>query len=295
MPPSRSLISLLVSRLAMGIVAAIVFVIAARLMHFPQVFQIMFVLYAFLGTLVYILLDAPPVTRLDGLKAVVALIAFYAVISGVFIAGANMLPQYDPRVEKGKIDKIVKPKMAATEKGRIEELLKRTEELNAHSQAILKRLETLGGASVKNIEASVKGKDSGGPKASGAGGDLVALGKEQYELQECYNCHKVGGKGGLKKRGPHLDNVGNLMKPEELKEKLLNPRSYMAEGFEKEYNKKLMPGCPILRLARRHHRWRRTILFLCFSPIIPNNPSSRLSERTERLSRRESSRQVFWL
>jgi len=241
MPPSRSLISLLISRLAMGIVAAIVFVIAARLMHFPQVFQIMFVLYAFLGTLVYILLDAPPVTRLDGLKAVVALIAFYAVISGVFIAGANMLPQYDPRVEKGKIDKIVKPKMAATEKGRVEELLKRTEELNAHSQAILKRLETLGGASVKNIESSVKGKESGGPKASGASGDLVALGKEQYELQECYNCHKVGGKGGLKKRGPHLDNVGNLMKPEELKEKLLNPRSYMAEGFEKEYNKKLMP------------------------------------------------------
>ena len=69
----------------------------------------------------------------------------------------------------------------------------------------------------------------------------MALGKEQYELQECYNCHKVGGKGGLKKRGPHLDNVGSLMKPEELKEKLLNPRYYMAEGFEKEYNKKLMP------------------------------------------------------
>jgi mono/diheme cytochrome c family protein len=241
MPPSRSLISLLVSRIAMGIVAAIVFVIAARLMHFPQVFQIMFVLYAFLGTLVYILLDAPPVTPLDGLRAVVALIVFYAVISGVFIAGANMLPQYDPQVEKGKIDKIVKPKMAATEKGRVEELLKRTEELNAHSQAILKRLETLGGASVKSIEASVKGKESGGPKASGASGDLVALGKEQYELQECYNCHKVGGKGGLKKRGPHLDNVGNLMKPEELKEKILNPRSYMADGFEKEYNKKLMP------------------------------------------------------
>ena len=241
MPPSRSFISLLVSRIAMGAVAAMVLVIAARLMHFPQVFQIMFVLYAFLGTLVYILLDAPPVTPLEGLKSVVALIAFYAVISGVFIAGANMLPQYDPQVEKGKIDKIVKPKMGATEKGRVEELLKRTEDLNVHSQAILKRLEALGGASVKDIEASVKGTAPGGPKPSGASGDLVALGKEQYELQECYNCHKIGGKGGLKKRGPHLDNVGNLMKPEELKEKLLNPRSYMADGFEKEYNKKLMP------------------------------------------------------
>jgi mono/diheme cytochrome c family protein len=241
MPAQKSLLSLLVSRIAMGAVAAIVLVIAARLMHFPQVFQIMFVLYAFLGTLVYILLDAPPLTPLDGLKAVVALVVFYAVISGVFIAGASILPQYDPQVEKGKIDKIVKPKMAATEKGKIDELLKRTEELTAHSQAILKRLESLGGAQVKTIEASVKGTQPGGPKAPGAAGNLVALGQEQYDLQECYNCHKVGGKGGLKKRGPHLDNVGNLMKPEELKEKILNPRAYMAEGFEKEFNKKLMP------------------------------------------------------
>jgi mono/diheme cytochrome c family protein len=241
MPAPKSLLSLLISRIAMGAVAGIVLVIAARLMHFPQVFQIMFVLYAFLGTLVYILLDAPPLTRLDGLKAIVALIVFYAVISGVFIAGASILPQYDPQVEKGKIDKIVKPKMAATEKGKVEELLKRTEELTAHSQAILKRLESLGGAQVKAIEASAKGTPPGAPKAPSAAGDLVALGKEQYDLQECYNCHKIGGKGGLKKRGPHLDNVGNLMKAEELKEKILNPRSYMAEGFEKEFNKKLMP------------------------------------------------------
>jgi mono/diheme cytochrome c family protein len=241
MAAPKSLLSLLISRIAMGAVAAIVLVIAARLMHFPQVFQIMFVLYAFLGTLVYILLDAPPLTRLDGLKAIVALIVFYAVISGVFIAGASILPQYDPQVEKGKIDKIVKPKMAATEKGKVEELLKRTEELTAHSQAILKRLESLGGAQVKAIEASAKGTPPGAPKAPSAAGDLVALGKEQYDLQECYNCHKIGGKGGLKKRGPHLDNVGNLMKAEELKEKILNPRSYMAEGFEKEFNKKLMP------------------------------------------------------
>ena len=241
MPAPKSLLRLLVSRIAMGAGAAIVLVIAARLMHFPQVFQIMFVLYAFLGTLVYILLDAPPVTRVDGLKAIVALVAFYAVISGVFVAGASILPQYDPQVEKGKIDKIVKPKMAATEKGKVEELLKRTDELTAQSHAIMKRLESLGGAQVKEIEAAAKGAQPGGPKAAGAAGDLVALGREQYDLQECYNCHKVGGKGGLKKRGPHLDNVGNLMKPEELKEKILNPRAYMADGFEKEYNKKLMP------------------------------------------------------
>jgi cytochrome c1 len=31
------------------------------------------------------------------------------------------------------------------------------------------------------------------------------------------------------------------MKPEELKEKILNPRAWMAEGFDKEYKKKQMP------------------------------------------------------
>ena len=71
-------------------------------------------------------------------------------------------------------------------------------------------------------------------------GDLVALGKEQWELQECYNCHKLYGQGG-KKRGPEMDNIGNLMTPEQMKEKILNPRSWMAEGFEKEYDKKKMP------------------------------------------------------
>ena len=230
---------MVISRTAIGIVVASVLYIAARLMHFPPVFQIMFVFYAFLGTFVFILLDAPPLPPLRGMAALIALVVFYGVISGVFIAGANVLPQYDPQVEKGKIDKIVKPKLAATEKGKVADLLKRTDDLNAQSEAILKRLETLGGAPIKDVEASSKGTDPGRQKP--ATGDVVALGLEQYDLQECYNCHKVGGKGGLKKRGPHLDNIGNLMSVEELKEKILNPRSYMAEGFEKEYNKKLMP------------------------------------------------------
>ena len=240
MAGEKSLIRIVVPRVIIGAIVAVLLVIAARLMHFPPVFQAMFVIYAMLGTLVFILLDAPPLSPLDGAKAVAALVFFYAVISGVFIAGANVLPQYDPQVEKGKIEKIVKPKFAATERGKIEELMKRTEELNAHSQAILKRLETLGG---KTIEASPKGgaAEPSAPRAPGAGGDLVALGKEQYDLQECYNCHKIGGKGSVKKRGPVLDNIGNLMKPEEMKEKILYPRTWMAEGFEKEYNKKQMP------------------------------------------------------
>lgn len=48
------------------------------------------------------------------------------------------------------------------------------------------------------------------------------------------------GEGG-KKRGPELDNIGAYMTAKELKEKILDPQSYMAEGFEKDYNKKKMP------------------------------------------------------
>jgi mono/diheme cytochrome c family protein len=242
MAGEKSLIRVAVPKILIGAVLAVVLVVLARVMHFPYVFQVMFVLYAMLGTAVYILLDAPSLSPMEGGKAIAALVVFYAVISAVFVAGANALPQYDPQVEKGKIDKIVKPKLAATDKGKIEDLLKRTDELNAQSQTILKRLEGLGGAGAKAIEASIKGGEPAGPtRSAGATGDLVVLGKEQYDLQECYNCHKIGGKGGVKKRGPHLDNVGTLMTREEMKEKILNPRAFMAEGFEKEYNKKLMP------------------------------------------------------
>jgi mono/diheme cytochrome c family protein len=239
----RSFIEVIVKRGTQGIVAAVVLWLAARyLFHFPPVFQAMFVLYAFLGTGVFILLDAPSLSPVSGMKAVALLVGFYVLISLVYIAGASALPQYDPMVEKGKIEKIVKPKLAATEKGKFDELRKRTEELNAESQSILKRLEALGGEEAKRIEASIGGGSTGGRTApAAAGGSLVALGKEQYDLQECYNCHKIGGKGSVKKRGPVLDNIGNLMKPEEMKEKILNPRAWMAEGFEKEYNKKQMP------------------------------------------------------
>ncbi len=241
MAGERSFIGILIKRILLGGVAAVVLFLLTRFVfHFPLVFQVMFVLYAGLGTVVFILLDAPAVSPFSGVKAVVALVAFYAVLSGAFIAGANFLPQYDPTVEKGKIDKIVKPKLAATDKGKMDELLKRSVELNAQSQAIMKRLEALGSAD--KLKAAAGDKGSGGAASpAAAAGDLVALGKEQYDLQECYNCHKIGGKGSVKKRGPVMDNIGNLMKPEELKEKILNPRAWMAEGFEKEYNKKQMP------------------------------------------------------
>src|SRR2546426_5438959 len=201
--------------------------------------SVMFVLYAFLGTGVFILLDAPSLSPVSGIKAVALLVGFYVVVSLVFIAGASALPQYDPMVEKGKIEKIVKPKLAATEKGKIDELLKRTKELDAESQAILKRLETLGGERAKRIEASIGGGTAAGAAPRAGGGNLVALGKEQYDLQECYNCHKIGGQGAGKKRGPGLGKIGNLMKPQEMEGKLPKPPGGIGEGVGKEENKQL--------------------------------------------------------
>src|SRR2546425_4283527 len=80
-------------------------------MHFPRVFQVMLMIYILLGLGVFLLLDAPSVPRVEGWKAVAALVAFYLVISVAYILGASYLPQYDPAVEMSKIEKIVKPKL----------------------------------------------------------------------------------------------------------------------------------------------------------------------------------------
>jgi cytochrome c553 len=207
---------------------------ATTMLGFPPIFRYMFVAYAMLGTAVFILLDAPSLPTFSGIKALAALLAFYLVLSGVYIGGASLWPQYDPDDEKGKIAKLLEAKRRASEQGKAEELLARAKALDEKASAIMQRLQTLGGPT----DTAPGGAKSGGGAA--ASGDLVALGKEQWELQECYNCHKLYGQGG-KKRGPEMDNIGNLLKPEEMKQKILDPQSWMAEGFEKEYEKKKMP------------------------------------------------------
>lgn len=231
-----SFIKNVVKKVVFGAVIGAVFFGTATALGFPPIFRYMFVAYATLGTAVFILLDAPALPMLNGIKALAALLAFYLVLSGVYIGGASLWPQYDPEDEKGKIVKLLEAKRRASEQGKAEELLVRAKALSEKADSIMQRLQTLGGP----METAPAG---GGAKAGGAvaaSGNIIALGKEQWELQECYNCHKLEGKGG-KKRGPELDNIGNLLKPEEMKQKILDPRSWMAEGFEKEYEKKKMP------------------------------------------------------
>jgi hypothetical protein len=82
------------------------------------------------------------------------------------------------------------------------------------------------------------------PAGTGGGGgdagDVLKIGEEQWQLQECYNCHKLRGEGG-KKRGPELDNIGTLLTVEEIQQKIVDPKSFMAEGYDKEWQKGVMP------------------------------------------------------
>jgi mono/diheme cytochrome c family protein len=231
---NQSFTKSVLKKTTIGIIIGVILVIAAQQTHFPPVFQAMFFIYAMLGALVFILLDAPPMKRLEGVKAVAALLVFYVLLSGMYIAGASILPQYDPTIEAGKIEKVLKMRKARSQQGKADELIARTKELDERAKAISKLLRSLGaGAQVEAVATST----SGGAAASG---DIVALGKEQWELQECYNCHKLFGSGG-KKRGPVMDNIGNLMTPEQLREKLLYPKKWKAEGFDKQYKKGKMP------------------------------------------------------
>ncbi len=230
----QSLKRTIIKKGALGILVGIVLVGVAKATHFPLVFQVMFFIYAMLGACVFILLDAPSLKRLEGAKAIIGLVLFYLVLSGVYIGGATSLPQYDPEIEKGKIEKVLKARRARTRQGKAEELIARAKALNERAVSIEQQLKTLGGG------VQVVGEATDTSTAPAAAGDMVALGKEQWELQECYNCHKLFGKGG-KKRGPELDNIGNLMTPEALREKILNPKSWKAEGFDKQYKKGKMP------------------------------------------------------
>ncbi len=231
---NQSFTKSVLKKTTIGIVIGAILVVGAQQTHFPAIFQVMFFLYAMLGSAVFILLDAPPMKRLEGIKAVAALLVFYVLLSGMYIAGATILPQFDPTIEAGKIVKVLKMRKARSEQGKADELIARAKELDARAKAITKQLASLGAG------AKVEVAEDAGSASGAASGDLVALGKEQWDLQECYNCHKLFGEGG-KKRGPILDNIGSLMTPDQLREKLLYPKKWKAEGFDKQYKKGKMP------------------------------------------------------
>jgi mono/diheme cytochrome c family protein len=71
---------------------------------------------------------------------------------------------------------------------------------------------------------------------------MVKMGMKVYKEFECFNCHKIAGKGWKKRKGPELDNIGNLVSADLMKKKLLDPFVFSTEGYEKEYQKPVMPN-----------------------------------------------------
>src|SRR5438876_5447538 len=118
-------------KLIIGVVLLPITWFASAAMHFPRVFQVMFVLYVILGTVVFLLLDAPPVPKIGGWKAGAMLVLFYALISGVFVVGASPMPKNDPPAKKAKIARMDKPKKETSERrhAKRKELLKKSQEL----------------------------------------------------------------------------------------------------------------------------------------------------------------------
>jgi mono/diheme cytochrome c family protein len=217
--------------------------IVSGMLGFPRVFQWMFSFYAFLGFAVFVMLDLPPMKEITGGKAILALVIFYIACSAVYVAASNLLPQYDPEWEKGKIAKILEKKREKSTTVSTKELYAKAQELIERADALMVKLEGLEGGEDVMIKAvkPVDRKPKATPGIPLTPEQLVAEGKEIYELYECYNCHKIGGKGATKKRGPKLDNIGNLVKPEDLKRKVFDPKVFVAEGFEKEHRKGIMP------------------------------------------------------
>ena len=79
-------------------------------------------------------------------------------------------------------------------------------------------------------------------KLSGlAGPEVIAAGREVFENNKCFNCHKVFWEGNSD-RGPNLGTKQIGLYPEDyIKEQILEPRKKQAPGFDDKKSVKAMP------------------------------------------------------
>ena len=228
-------------KLSIGLVIGGALIVVGHSQELPIPFQVLFFIVALIGAIVFILLDAQPIGTMSGGKSLFAVITFWILLVTVCVAGASLLPQFDPEDERAKIDKLLGKERAASQKGKAEELIARAKALDEQVKALEERLKGLGsGQAVATAPAPSAGEKPAAAAGTGAG-DFMKVGEEQWQLQECYNCHKLRGEGG-KKRGPELDNIGSLLTVDEIQQKIADPKSFMAEGYEKEYQKGIMPN-----------------------------------------------------
>jgi len=181
--------------------------VAGGWVGFPTIFRIFFMGYVALGLLFFLFLDARAM-RLPS-RPILAIVTFFLIASAVLTLVGALLPQYDPVIEMQKIWRIQE---AAIEQER-----------------------------EKRHKAIAEAAKKVSPEAVLEKAELITRGKQVYTDYECYNCHKIGGRGGVKRRGPALDNIGSLITPEQMQDKILATASWYPEGFEKEYEEQTMP------------------------------------------------------
>ena len=240
MAQEKSLFQIIKWKLVGWSVLAVILWVVAGILHFPFIFQAMFVLYAFLGFVVFVLLDLPPMPEISPGKSLVAIFVFYVLCSGLYLGISHALPQFDPEWEKGKIEKILKRKRSKFTRETIHDLYASSQALTAKADRILARLENMeagGGIDMSIVYEAPDLSDMENLTPE----QKIEYGKEVYGLYECYNCHKIGGKGSVKKRGPKLDNIGNLVSLKDMKAKIWDPNVFVSEGFEEEHEEELMP------------------------------------------------------
>lgn len=228
-------------KLGIGLAVGGVLVGIARSQAVPAHFQVLFFVIALIGAIIFILLDAQPIGTMSGGKSLVFVVAFWVLLITVCVAGPSLLPQFNPEDEKAKIGKLLDKERKQSAQGKAEELIARAKALDEQVKALEARLKGLGGSQPAVASQAPPAGGKSPAAASASAGDFMKVGEEQWQLQECYNCHKLRGEGG-KKRGPELDNIGTLLTVDEIQEKIGNPKSFMAEGYEKEWQKGIMPN-----------------------------------------------------
>ena len=229
------------NKLGIGLVVGGVLVAIAHSQELPVSFQLLFFIISLVGAMVFILLDARPVGTMSGGKSLFAVIAFWVFMLTVSVAGPSLLPQFDPEDEKAKIGKLLDKERKQSAQGKAEELIARAKALDEQVKALEDRLKGLGGSQPATASQTPPAGEKPSAATSASAGDFMKVGEEQWQLQECYNCHKLRGEGG-KKRGPELDNIGSLLTVEEIQQKIADPKSFMAEGYDKEWQKGIMPN-----------------------------------------------------
>ena len=230
----------LFKKLAVGLVIGGGLVAIANSQEVPFSFQLLFFVISLIGAVMFTLLDAKTMNVMSGGMSFLAVTAFWVLLITVCVAGASFLPQFDPDDEKGKIGKLLEKERKQSAQGKTEELIARAKALDQQVKALEDRLKGIGGGqAVANTQAPAAAEKPAAPGGT-ASGDVMKVGEEQWQLQECYNCHKLRGEGG-KKRGPELDNIGTLLTVEEIQQKIADPKSFMAEGYDKEWQKGIMP------------------------------------------------------